>query len=222
LRALADQRQALLTRLVEAQDEERARIAADVHDDPVQALAAVDLRLGLLRRRLQVRAPDLLAVLEPLQVSVAGATDRLRALLFNLEPPDMQGGLAGALSKAAEEIFEPTETRWSVDGDGEPDVPDATRAIAYLISKEALNNVRKHASAQSVSVTIEAGDGGVEVTIADDGVGLEPAHLQPSPGHRGVFNMQDRAAVAGGRCTIRNGERGGAVVTIWLPGTASG
>ena len=222
LRELADQRQALLTRLVDAQDEERARIAADVHDDSVQALASVDLRLGLLRRRLSERAPDLLAVLEPLQVSITGATDRLRALLFDLEPPDMQRGLTGALSTAAEEIFEATETRWTVDGDGEPDVPDATRGIAYLISKEALNNVRKHAAARNVAVTIGSRDGGVEVTIADDGVGLGPARLEASPGHRGVFNMQDRAAVAGGRCTIREGDRGGTVVTVWLPGPTTG
>ena len=221
LRDLADQRQALLTRLVDAQDEERARIAADVHDDTVQALAAVDLRLGLLRRRLREQAPELLAVLEPLQTSVAGATDRLRALLFNLEPPDMQRGLTGALSRAAEEIFEATETRWSVDGDDEPDLPDATRAIAYLIAKEALNNVRKHASARQVTVAIAAREGGVEVTVADDGVGLGPARLEASPGHRGVFNMQDRAAVAGGRCTIRNGEQGGTVVTVWLPDPSS-
>jgi len=218
LRGLADQRQALLTRLVDAQDEERSRIAADVHDDSVQALASVDLRLGLLRRRLAEHAPELLAALEPLQVSVSGATDRLRALLFNLEPPDMQHGLTGALSRAAEEIFETTETRWTVDGDDEPNVPNATRGVAYLISKEALNNVRKHASANSVTVTIESRDGGVEVTIADDGVGIGPARLEASPGHRGVFNMQDRAAVAGGGCTIRNGERGGTVVTVWLPG----
>ena len=65
--------------------------------------------------------------LEPLQVSVSGATDRLRALLFNLEPPDMQHGLTGALSRAAEEIFETTDTRWTVDGDDESDVPDAAR-----------------------------------------------------------------------------------------------
>ncbi len=218
LRELADQRQALLTRLVDAQDEERARIAADVHDDPVQALASVDLRLGLLRRRLSDRAPELLAALEPLQISISGATDRLRALLFDLEPPDMQRGLTGALSRAAEEIFEHSETRWTVDGDDEPDVPDATRAIAYLISKEALNNSRKHASARNVTVTIGARNGGVEVTIADDGVGIGPARLEATPGHRGVFNMQDRAAVAGGRCTIGRGEQGGTVVTVWLPG----
>ena len=117
-------------------------------------------------------------MLEPLHASVAGASDRLRALLFNLEPPDLRDGLTGALTSAAKEIFESTQTRWTVDGDDEPDVPDATRAIA-LISKEALNNVRKHASAQNVSVSIGAPDGGVEVTVADDGVG--PDRLLRTP-----------------------------------------
>ena len=69
-----------------------------------------------------------------------------------------------------------------------------------LIRKEALNNVRKHASAQNVSVSIGAPDGPAEVTVADDGVGLGPAPPDASPGHRGVVTMQ-RTAMAGGRCT---------------------
>ncbi|MGZ4437343.1 MAG: PAS domain S-box protein, partial [Nocardioidaceae bacterium] len=131
LRDLAEQRQTLLDRLVEAQDEERIRIAADVHDDPVQVLSAVDLRLGMLRRRLRERAPELLEVLEPLEASVSGATDRLRALLFDLEPPDLLRGLTGALTRAAEEIFADSGTAWTIHGEREPAVPDAVRAIAY-------------------------------------------------------------------------------------------
>ncbi len=218
LRELADQRQALLTRLVDAQDAERTRIAADVHDDPVQALAAVDLRLGLLRRQLRERAPELMETLEPLQASVKGATDRLRALLFDLEPPDLQRGLAEALCRAAEEIFDDTATRWTVDGDREPDVSDATRAIAYRIAKEAMINARKHASARDVVITVAGRDGGLEVSIADDGVGIGPEPIESSPGHRGLFNMQDRAAIAGGWCSISNRRRGGTRVMVWLPG----
>ncbi|HLN76701.1 MAG TPA: PAS domain S-box protein [Nocardioidaceae bacterium] len=218
LRELVDQREALLTRLVDAQDAERTQIAADVHDDPVQALAAVDLRLGLLRRQLREQAPQLLDTLEPLQASVTGATDRLRALLFDLEPPDLEHGLAAALLRAAEEIFENTATSWSVDGAEEPDVPDATRAIAYRIGKEAMINARKHASARNVSVSVAGREGGLVVSIADDGVGLGPEPIEPTPGHRGLFSMRDRAAVAGGWCSLRNRRGGGTRVTVWLPG----
>ncbi|MGH3333249.1 MAG: PAS domain-containing sensor histidine kinase, partial [Nocardioidaceae bacterium] len=218
LRELAEQRQALLTRLVDAQEAERTRIAADVHDDPVQACAAVDLRLGLLRRQVRERAPELLDGLDALQATVSGATDRLRVLLFDLEPPDLEWGLTGALSSAADEIFENTDVRWTVDGDREPDVPDTARAIAYRIAKEAMINALKHADARSVTVTVAGREGGLEVTIDDDGVGLGPEPVESSPGHRGLLSMQDRATVAGGRCTIRNREGSGTVVTVWLPG----
>ena len=214
---LADQREALLGRLVDAQEAERAQIAADVHDDPVQALAAVDLRLGVLRRRLRDRAPELLEALEPVQASITGATDRLRALLFDLEPPDLREGLAGALCRAAEEVFDGTRTRWTIHGAGEPDVPDTTRGIGYRIAKEALINVRKHARAANVWVTVQGGDGGLEVSVADDGVGLTAEPFESSPGHRGVVSMQDRAAVAGGRCLVESRPGGGTLVTALLP-----
>lgn len=218
LRALAEERQALLTRLVEAQDAERARIAADVHDDSVQALAAVDLRLGLMRRRLSASNPDLLPLLEVLQTSVSAATDRLRALLFDLEPPDLSDGLAPAVGRAAEEIFGDSGIRWTVLPGIEPAVPQYTRAIACRIAKEALNNVRKHARAQEVQIALIPADGGLEVTVSDDGVGI--GHQATSaPGHRGLLTMQDRATVAGGRLSVRNRPGSGTVVTLWLPGT---
>jgi PAS domain S-box-containing protein len=217
-RELADKQQALLTRLVNVQDDERTRIAAEVHDDPVQALAAVDLRLGLLHRQLQERAPELLETLTPVQATVAGATERLRSLLFDLEPPDLDHGLTGALRHAAEEIFELADTRWTIDADQEPDVPNAVRAIAYRIAKEALNNARKHADARHVTVSMRGRDGGIEVSVADDGVGLGPEDLSPTPGHRGLVNMQDQAAIAGGYCSFSSTDGGGTVVTMWLPG----
>jgi PAS domain S-box-containing protein len=218
LRDLADQRQALLTRLVDAQDAERARIAADVHDDPVQALAAVDLRLGLLQRRLREHAPAMLDVLEPVQETVSAATDRLRALLFDLEPPDLHAGLTGAMRRAAGEIFEGSDTRWTVAGELEPDVPNATRAIAYRIAKEALMNTRRHACARHVEVTVTGRRDGLEVTVADDGIGLGHGPARSSPGHRGIFTMRDRAEVAGGSCEISNRSPRGTKVTLWLPG----
>ena len=93
-------------------------------------------------------------MLDPLQHSVSGATDRLRALLFDLEPPDLQHGLADALRRAADEIFESTAVRWSVTSDQEPESTDAIRAVAYRVVREALINVRKHAQAQHVEMRV--------------------------------------------------------------------
>jgi PAS domain S-box-containing protein len=220
LRDLADQRQTLLTRLVDAQDAERARIAADVHDDPVQALAAVDLRLGLLRRRVREQAPALLESLDSLQDSVSGATDRLRALLFDLEPPDLAHGLGPAVRRCAEDVLDGSGLHWEVDASAEPESHEATRAVAYRIAREALINTRKHAEAERVQVVVGADEGGLVLTVTDDGVGPgTPPGASPEslPGHRGVTTMADRAAAAGGTCTVLPGAEGGTVVSVWLP-----
>ena len=219
LRQLAEQRQALLTRLVEAQESERAQIADDIHDDSVQALAAVGLRLGLLRRQLAEHAPALLDSLEPVQTSVAEATARLRSLLFDLEPPDLSRGLAGAIHNAAAGLFGETGTAWEVSDGDEPDAPDTTRSIAYRIAREALINVRKHAEASRVVVTIGGTPTRLEVEVADDGCGLTVAAQRRAPGHRGVASMQDRAAIAGGECHVEAGLETGTVVRFWLPVT---
>ena len=106
---------------------------------------------------------------------------------------------------------------WTSVVPGEPDVPDTTRGIGYRIAKEALINVRKHARAANVWVTVQGGDGGLEVSVADDGVGLTAEPFESSPGHRGVVSMQDRAAVAGGRCLVESRPGGGTLVTALLP-----
>jgi PAS domain S-box-containing protein len=217
LRKLAVQRQALLTRLVQAQAEERAEIARDVHDDTVQVMAAVDLRLGLLRRRLEQEASGLSDALGPVAESVARATDRLRALLFSLEPPELDAGLAVALRSAAQEIFRETPTRCTVDGEREPAAIDGTKALAFRIAREALINVRKHADAATVQVRVVGRHGGLEVSIADDGVGIGPGPVRSSPGHHGLSSMRDRADVAGGTWDIRARPEGGTEVVFWLP-----
>ena len=118
MRDLAEQRQHLLSRLVDAQDAERAHIAAEVHDDSVQALAAVDLRLGLLSRRIAAEAPHLLEYVDPLRATVSEATDRLRTLLFDLTPVDLDHGLAPALRETAREIFDGSSTEVTRDRAG--------------------------------------------------------------------------------------------------------
>ena len=222
LRELAKQREALLTRLVDAQEAERIQIAADVHDDTVQVCAAVDLRLGLLRRQLTDAAPDVLDGLEAAQASVSAATDRLRALLFDLEPPDLTHGLTPALARAARELLEATTIQPRIDGRREPAVSEATRAIAYRIAKEALVNVVKHSQAQHVTVSLTGEDGGLAVEVGDDGIGPGPETTRSMPGHRGIAGMLDRATLAGGWCKVQERTGGGTCVSFWLPGTAAG
>jgi PAS domain S-box-containing protein len=220
LQDLADQRQELLDRLVQAQEDERARIAADVHDDSVQALAAVELRLGLLRRRLADQAPELVESVDQLAETVDTATGRLRHLLFDLDSPALRDDLAGALEVAASHVFEDGPA-WSVTGDRTVDLPEELRVTAYRIAKEAMVNVRKHAGATQATIQVCRLDGGVEVRVIDDGRGLGPDDIRDQPGHLGVRGMRDRAAVAGGWLRMDSPPEGGTVVRLWLPDPAA-
>ncbi len=213
---LADERQHLLDRLVQAQEDERARIAADVHDDSVQALAAVELRLGLLRRQLADSPVTLLETAETLSETVSEAIGRLRTLLFDLESPAVGTDLATALGVAAENTFE-DRLAWSIVGATDLDVPEGQRVTAYRIAKEAMANVVKHADARAVVVTLARAGHGFEVVVEDDGRGFDPSTVEARPGHLGIPAMADRATIAGGRLELERRGEGGTRVRLWLP-----
>ena len=217
LRDLAEERQVLLGRLVQAQEDERSRIASDVHDDSVQALAAVDLRLGLLGRQLEDRAPALVPGLDQLRLTVEGATARLRHLLFDLESPARKVDLLSALEEAAAFLFD-GQVSWSVRGEGSAaSLPEATRVTVHRIAKEAMVNARKHADAAHVAVHLRCDDDELELTVTDDGRGLDPTAVEERPGHLGLPGMRDRATVAGGTLTLEAAPAGGAVLRLRLP-----
>jgi PAS domain S-box-containing protein len=221
LRAVAAKRRELSRRLVAAQEDERARIAADVHDDSVQSLAAVDLRLGLLLREVSGVAPELVPGVERAQATVSDVARGLRDLLFALEAADTDRPLADLLRDAADHVFEGTgvECTVSVDTsgyDGSSALSGTDRGQALRIVKEALFNARKHAQASQVRIEVALRGDGVEVVVADDGVGFDVDSVPTRPGHRGLANMRDRAEVSGGWCRVQQEEHG-TTVRFWMP-----
>ncbi|WP_299931450.1 GAF domain-containing protein [uncultured Nocardioides sp.] len=218
---VAAQRADLLRRLVVAQEEERARIAADVHDDSVQTMAAVDLRLGLLMQRVRETAPDLEPAVAQLQEMVSGATTSLRDLLFDLEPVATGIDFVELARDAADRALD-GEVAWTLvvePAGARVELVEESCVQAFRIVQEALLNVRRHARADRVVITLRPGPDGVGIEVADDGVGLAPAAREPLPGHRGLRTMQDRAAVVGGTCRVESEPGSGTRVSIWLPRT---
>ena len=214
---LAEHRRWLLSRLVQAQEDERALIAADVHDDSVQALAAVDLRLGQVRRRLAGADPATRASLERAHAAVHDATARLRHLLFDLDSPALRTDLATALREAAAFVLEDAGLRWQVTGDTDLELSSAERVTAYRVAKEALVNVRKHAGATSVEIRLTGQDGGLLLTVTDDGRGVETTTLRDRSGHLGLAGMRDRAEVAGGWLRVDSEPGRGTELRLWIP-----
>jgi PAS domain S-box-containing protein len=205
---LTDRRR-LLAHLVEAQERERQRIAWDVHDDTIQAMVAVDMRLQLLARKIPVEYRD---TVEQLDDAVRSAISRLRNLVFRVRPPGIERqGLRDSLAAYLADTAMPGEIRNNL----EREPGDDAAITIFRICQEALTNVRKHARASSVAVELSTVDRGFLVRVTDDGVGLPD--LDPNSGHFGLIEMRERAEGAGGWCTVTAPESGGTVVEFWLP-----
>lgn len=214
LQAADAERRRLLGRVVSAQEQERHRIADDLHDDIIQVLTAVGMRLSTLSSRVDPAGQPQVARLE---ATVSEAIGRLRRMLFELRPPALdREGLCAAIRTHLQTALEDIEH--TVDDALDTEPPIETREIAYRIAQEALANVRKHALASHVHVTIKTDRDGLRVTVADDGAGFDPALLEDvRRDHFGVAAMRERAAFAGGWCAIDSSIGKGTTVGFWLP-----
>lgn len=214
-------RQALVGRLLAAEEATRKKIAQDIHDDSIQTLFAALIRLHMLTSR--ITDPEALATLEQLSATIDRSIETLRHLLFDLRPVALDSeGLATALRLYLDEMKADTGIIGLVT-DGCAAEPDAdSRIMLYRIAQEALANVRKHARASHVDVSLVDRDGGVLLTIRDDGRGFSMADLPAiRPGHLGLQAMRERTEMAHGRFTIQSTPGSGTTVEAWIPGPAS-
>jgi PAS domain S-box-containing protein len=218
LRAADQARRRLLERLVHAQEEERQRIARDIHDEPVQVLVALSLRLDMLAATTD--DPELLAALASAQRTARATVASLRRLTFELHPPTLDcEGLAGSLRVQLEQMRQEVGIEFTLDGEiTGPPWPEAS-GIAYRIAQEALTNIRKHACAQHVIVELRRDEHALVVRITDDGRGF---HGRPDePGHLGLVSMRERAEMAGGWFRLESEDGRGTVVEFSLPALAA-
>jgi signal transduction histidine kinase len=220
LRRTDHHRRQLLSRLVAAQEEERQRIAGEIHDDPVQQLYAVTLRLGMLHERAtDERDREALDFVEDL---LGGTIARLRHMLFELQPRSLESeGLGAALAEYVPYANQESTTSFQlVDRLTAPLTKDI-RAVAYRLVLEAVSNVRKHARATTATIVIADQDDGVLCTVTDDGRGflMDDRLDAHRPGHLGLPAMRERAELAGGHLEIASAPGEGTTVEFWLPGS---
>jgi signal transduction histidine kinase len=203
---------------VAAEEDQRRRIAVDVHDDSIQAMAAVALRLQVLRRHSPTpEFADKVAVIEQ---TANTSMARLRRLLFQLDSASLQEmGLGRALARYANELFSESGLQTTSRASLKVEPPSQMRTILYRIGQEAFNNIRKHANAKRVWVSVAPLDGGVLMTVQDDGVGfdVEAAAAHSLPGHLGMRSMRERAALAEGWVKVESAPGAGTTIRVWLP-----
>lgn len=197
---------------IRATEEERARVSREIHDDPLQEIAGVILTL-------EDRDPDTAAARESLR-SVAA---KLRGVATELHPPVLDDlGLAPALEASARQVTEqPVEFAVSNrTGYGRSDRPPSEVELAvYRIVQEALANAVRHARATRLSLTGEVAAARIDISVTDDGVGLDDGRIEAAlrDGRMGVASMRRRADAIGAQLEIAPARPSGTVVRLRWP-----
>jgi two-component system CheB/CheR fusion protein len=215
-------RQLLLRQLVTAQEEERRRIARELHDQMGQDLTVLMLGLKMLRDAAPGDSPIHERV-APLQTLATQIGREVRTLALQLRPPSLDDlGLAATLANYVEEWS--ARVLVAVDfhsiGLAERRLPLSIETALYRVAQEALTNVLKHAQATSVSLIVERREGTVQMIIEDDGAGFDVAAVRRNAHteHRlGLVGMEERVALLGGTLTIEAAPGRGTTVFVRIP-----
>jgi signal transduction histidine kinase len=219
LRRANEARKLLLERLVSAQEDERRRIAGDIHDDSIQVITAAYLRVELIRQTLgdDPHSDSLAKLDEALRASI----ERLRHMIFELRPAMLDtAGLSATIQEHLDQWTRQTGATYTLSTRLEREPGPLVRTTLYRIAAEALSNVRKHARARHVSVDLAHEASGYLLRVADDGVGLSSGRVTDPGDHFGVSMMTERASMAGGWCRIEsNDPEPGTTVVAWTPGS---
>jgi len=225
LQVLQSERTRLLDRTVQATEQERRRLALELHDGPVQHLSALALKLERAELALGTVAagagPGVLveAVRTRLQDEVQG----LRRIMSELRPPALdERGLEAALQEHLNAVQARSGLLCTVESSIGGRLDSTQETVLYRVAQEALTNVAKHARAGHAWVTLQPVDGDVELQIRDDGVGFDPADVADlsRDGHFGLIGMRERVEMAGGRWDLASTPGVGTVVRAVFPNAA--
>ena len=212
LREHATQLEELSRRLLTAQEEERGRIARELHDEIGQVLTAVRLNLKVVERH--SRSASAREAIADCLATVETGIERVRNLSIDLRPPMLDDlGLAAALRWLVER--QPLPVSLAIDASvGEP--PPTVSLACYRVVQEALTNVGRHAGATGVRVGLERSTSDLLLTVADDGRGFDPA-TSPGGGGFGLRGMSERVGLAGGRLEIVSAPGAGTTLRATFP-----
>lgn len=211
-------------RMIEIQEEARNKLARDLHDGPTQSIAAIAMRVNFARRLVErdpKAAGDELYKIEEL---ARRTTKEIRHMLFTLRPLVLESqGLVPALESMAEKMHETYNQEVLIIAD--PDIVSqlelAKQGVIFYIAEEAVNNARKHASAEHVLVRLKpAGDEIALLEIEDDGVGFELERVganYENRGSLGMVNMRERTELVNGLLRIESTPGSGTRIAVLIP-----
>jgi signal transduction histidine kinase len=219
LKQSQDDREALHRKVIEASDNERRRIARDLHDGVVQSLAGVSYSLSAVADRLKGVAPaDAVTDIGDAAHLTRDGVRELRTLISEIYPPNLeQLGLNAALSHLLDSLAgEGVETR--LDLAPQRPLSRDVASVFYRAAQESIRNSVSHSRATTVELILRYDDGSATLTVRDDGVGFDPtAPRDDGRPHFGLLLMGELAAEAGGRAHVESAPGRGTMVVVEVP-----
>jgi PAS domain S-box-containing protein len=213
-----EQIHALTARLINAQEEERTRLARELHDDLSQEIAAVSIATSHLKKKIPGELGEAIDHTRGIQEKLVHLSECVRRLSRQLHPSVLQhAGLAAALRNYCSETAALTSHQIVFRSDGLFDgVPSGSALCVYRVAQEAIQNSIRHSRVNEIEVELVCRDGALRLTVRDRGVGIDHASLKASPG-LGLVSMQERSRLVNGRVTVDSRPGEGATIRLEVP-----
>jgi signal transduction histidine kinase len=213
-------------RMAEVYEEARKKLARDLHDGPTQSIAAMAMRLNIARRMITKDTKGASEEIVKLEELAHRTTKEIRHMLFTLRPLILESqGLGAAVQSMADKMMETFGQRVVVDIDEHlvTQLEMGKQGVIFFIIEEAVNNARKHASAESITVRLRPAEVGIALLeIADNGVGFDIAEMERAYDKRsnsslGMVNLRERAELVNGLLQINSKPGRGTKVQVYIP-----
>ena len=214
----------LSKKTMKAHEEERKRIAREIHDGPAQAVVNLSFRLEICKRLLMDGKKDELAgEIEKLGKSIRSTVKEMRGIIYDLKPTFLEEGLIKAVQRYIEVFSDENgiQVNFKVSGDDLRTEYYITSTV-YRIIQEALTNVKKHAEARQVTIRLDISNTGILLQVSDDGRGfqmedLKTGHLNRMKGGFGLEGIRERAELVRGSTTIKSAPGQGTAIFVEIP-----
>jgi signal transduction histidine kinase len=211
-----------IQQITRAQEEERKRIARDLHDDVSPDIIILTQKLDKLTSSPRLKSADLKEYLAGLRAQAVKALESLRATAQGLRPRIIDDlGLVAALDWIGEELEKDQKIQVRVEATGiDRELSPETQIVLFRIAQEALNNIRKHARASKVDIRIKGVSDRITMTVTDDGQGFKvPERFEDmvSGGRLGLMGMYERSRLLNGSLRIKSTPGKGTELAVTLP-----
>ena len=211
------EKQKLAIKVIQIQEEERRKVAREIHDGPAQSIANLVFRVELIENLLDKDINKAKAELTELKSLVRSSIQDIRKIIYDLRPMSLDDlGLIPTLASYIDKFVKETgiEINFTIIGN-QKRLSNTYEVTIFRIVQEALNNIFKHARARSGKVRLEYGLDNINLLIIDDGIGFDPVEINGEK--YGLASMKERCTLLGGRINIESRPKRGTIIKIILP-----